>query len=556
MTDTNKIGADRNTAERQRTDYDVDQMYQNLVIHQEELSAQAEELKEAELKRRSAEILASKLFEALPVPYCVLNKRGQIEDSNQSFREITRNNDLSITSKPLSSYLRPISPILDALGSHATPDGEVQSTKQFELVNHAVRRTVPVKVHLTKVEVDYSTRFLLTFTDISSEIAVQNELEQAVELKSRFVANMSHEVRTPLHGIIGNLDLAKRAKTIEEIYPYLESAVRSSEHLVSVVNDVLDYSKLEAGSFALQNVFVSLNSILKDVTELMLPFASSKGLAAHFSSLDSDIEIHIDPVRLKQVLINLLNNAIKFTDAGHVSLATEWSTVTRETGRLSLRVIDTGVGVSSEDLSKLFEPFSQVGSAVSISAEGTGLGLSIVKKLVQLMGGSLRFDSEEGSGTQVSLNFTLRYRDPVKTAITQSNPRQVKPTDFRGLTLLLVDDSVMNRTVGYQMIEGNGGRCLLAENGLEAINLLRAEDESIDCILMDIHMPVMDGVEATKRIRMNSGWCDIPILAVTANVQESEKAEYLLAGVVDVLGKPFTLEDITSAVHRALTLGG
>ena len=537
-------------------DCDVDEIYQNLIIHQEELAAQAEELKEAELKRRSAEILASKLFEALPIPYCVLNKRGQIEDSNQSFREITRNNDLSRTGKPLSSYLRPISPILDALGSHATPDGEVQSTKQFELVNHTVRRAVPVKVHLTKVEVDYSTCFLLTFTDISSEIAAQNELEQAVKLKSRFVANMSHEVRTPLHGIIGNLDLAKRAQTIEEIHPYLESAVRSSEHLVSIVNDVLDYSKLEAGSFALQPVFVSLNSILKDVSELMLPYASSRGITAHFSSLDSDIEIHIDPVRLKQVLINLLSNAIKFTDAGSVSLSAEWSAITQDTGRLSLSVIDTGVGVSSDDLSKLFVPFSQVGKASSISAEGTGLGLSIVKKLVQLMGGSLRFDSAEGKGTQVLLNFTLRYRDPVKTAITQSNPRQVKPTDFRGLTLLLVDDSAMNRTLGRQMIESNGGRCLLAENGLEAIHLLRTEDESIDCILMDIQMPVMDGVEATKRIRMNSDWRCIPIFAVTANVQEAEKTEYLLAGAVDVVGKPFKLDDIASAVHNALAPGG
>jgi PAS domain S-box-containing protein len=384
------------------------------------------------------------------------------------------------------------------------------------------------------------------FFDITSQKQLQSELEKskivaenAAKAKELFLTNMSHEIRTPLNVIIGmTRELGKENLTHTQ-KKYLTHSEASAFHLLSIVNNVLDMSKIEAGEFTLDLNDFSLSAVLSNVKSILSSRAQSKNIVFKVN-VDSTIATAFvgDSIRLSQVLINLLGNSIKFTDEGFVSLDVSIIKTNKYYEELKFEISDSGIGMSEEFQKDIFSKFTQESSKSNRNYEGTGLGMSISKEIVELMGGSIHVKSQKGKGTQISFSLNLPIGNEQKFIKIDSKTKRV---DISKLKVLLVEDNEMNRFIARQsLLQAN---CVVCEavNGIDAIEKLRSED--FDIVLMDIQMPKMDGVEATKIIRQEMD-CKIPIIALTANAFKHDIDLYLSIGFNDFLIKPYKEEDL------------
>jgi PAS domain S-box-containing protein len=389
----------------------------------------------------------------------------------------------------------------------------------------------------------------------ANEMAAQ--AESANMTKSEFLANMSHEIRTPLNAIIGFSDMMLKTALSPKQDDYIRKTQASGRSLLRIINDILDFSKIEAGRLEIEQIDFGLDDVLTDITAISLQRARKKRLGVLFN-LAPDIPRQLigDPFRLGQVLINLLDNAVKFTETGEVDLSVTLEEHTGDEVTLHFAVRDTGIGMSTEQRDKLFHPFTQADGSTTRRFGGTGLGLSISKRLVEMMGGEITVESEPGRGSTFS--FTARVRQSqnkttVKTTVTG------EACDLLGMRLLLAEDIEVNQQIAVELLEGMGAQVELANNGREALEKVMAPGAAYDAVLMDIQMPEMDGYEATRRIRADGRFVDLPIIAITAHAFAEERQKALEAGMNGHITKPIDqaamFATIGSFYHRKEGVG-
>jgi signal transduction histidine kinase/CheY-like chemotaxis protein/HPt (histidine-containing phosphotransfer) domain-containing protein len=394
---------------------------------------------------------------------------------------------------------------------------------------------------------------------------------QASEAKTRFIANMSHEMRTPMNSIIGFSELAINNKVPPETKDYLDKILINSELLLQLINDVLDISKIETGGMELENAPFDLHELLTSSHTMIIPRAQEKGVNLYFYAEPSIGKNLIgDSLRLRQVLVNLLSNAVKFTGksgmvkASAIVIGGEPSESSDEVGApyndgavtIRFEVKDSGIGISPEQLEQILQPFTQADMATTRRFGGTGLGLAISKNIIEKMGGKFMVESMLGVGSKFSFEVTF---DTVEAVADDSSGKALAETDnshFKG-EVLICEDNDMNQQVLCEHLKRVGVKADVAENGREGFNMVRRrhdkKEKPYDLIFMDIHMPVMDGLEAAKLIiELDTG---VPIVAMTANVMAHDRELYKKIGMKDCLGKPFRVQELYSYLARYLMPG-
>ncbi|GAB6126065.1 PAS domain S-box protein [Humidesulfovibrio idahonensis] len=382
--------------------------------------------------------------------------------------------------------------------------------------------------------------------------------EAATKAKSEFLANMSHEIRTPLNGVLGMLQLLKGGATPEEQTRFVGMALDAGRRLLDLLNDILDFSRLEAGGTVLAREPFQLREVCAGVVNVLGFVSRSKGLSLRSDMDDSVPEFFVgDEARLRQILFNLVGNSIKFTPAGFIRIGA-WArpcATNPQISHLHLWVSDTGVGIEDEKIGYLFERFTQSDASYARRYEGAGLGLAIVKRIVSLMDGSLCVESDLGAGTTVHVALPMTIAPALaalKQAATQTAPRFAVPhAPAPGLRILVAEDDEISLLSTQVMLRRMGHVCVAAANGREAIEALERED--FDCVLMDVQMPDMDGVEAVQIIRAMPELGErakVPVIALTAHAMEGDRERFLAAGMDDHVAKPVQQDELEAALGR------
>ncbi len=370
--------------------------------------------------------------------------------------------------------------------------------------------------------------------------------EQSAQAKSEFLANMSHEIRTPMNGILGLLHLLNATPLQNDQKNYVQKTLFSANNLLRIINDILDFSKIEAGKLEIEATPFTLDQIFREVYDLYAVPSKEKGLNLQLDTQGIGSEIFLgDPLRLKQILFNLTSNAIKFTQEGCISLEAQVLERHDDSIRCRFACKDTGIGLSQSQMDRLFSAFSQADSSVTRKYGGTGLGLAISRNLALMMQGEMWVESVQGEGT--TFFFTAVFSLGDENALHEAEQLSMEEADIQGVGhLLLVEDNEINQLIAEELLRSVGYTVDTANNGQEAIDLLQAK--SYDLVLMDIQMPVMDGLTASKTIREMPAFNDIPIVAMSAHAMTGDKEISLAHGMNDHITKPIVPETLYSSL--------
>ncbi len=396
-------------------------------------------------------------------------------------------------------------------------------------------------------------------TDITERVRYQEQLiqakkiaEDAKKLQEQFLANMSHEIRTPMNGIQGMTDLLLETYLNNEQKDFARTIKRSSDNLLVIINDILDFSKIQAGKLTIEKIDFSFNEVLENIQAIFRHRITEKGLGLHVN-VNDDVPVMLsgDPYRLNQILVNLLGNAIKFTDKGEINISISIEYETSDEVLLKFIISDTGIGIQTNKINEIFESFTQASADTSRKYGGTGLGLAITKQLLELQNGKISVESEINAGTTFQFSIPYGYSNKTNDALFFGK-KDIKNYSslLEGKRILVAEDNEVNQKVICHVLKKAGGRVDIANNGLEAISFLK-DSNDYSLIIMDLQMPEMDGYAATKYIR-NVMKLTTPIIAMTASALKGEKSKCIAMGMNDYLSKPFDFNYLYKRISQLL----
>lgn len=480
-----------------------------------------------------------------------MNKLQKVDSLfRSSFDELVE----SIFQRPLSSELTPERMPLSNLGDYIDL---YRDKKHLETrIAHLKNQIEGLTDELQTIE----AKELVLRRNEKNLLQEKSMLKKACENKSLFLANMSHEIRTPMTGIMGSLEILQETDLSPDQKKYLKIIETCTHSLLAVVNDVLDYSKIEANELKIESIDFNLKEIISQVRDILIFKAQEKGIdfTTHIVH-NVPIWLKGDPLRIRQVLLNLAGNAVKFTQSGHVAIEVTLESENDRSVTLLIKVKDTGAGISQEQQEQLFQCYSQINPEVTRRFGGTGLGLAISKKLTDLMNGRIGVESVEGEGSEFW--FSVPLTKQVGTRKHQGDlfrigqkPALAARTKHQNLSLLLVEDDVINQKIASILLEKEGFAVTVAENGSKALEILQSN--MYDAILMDVEMPGLNGYETTRRIRemgTNSQAGAIPIIAMTAHAMSGDREKCLSAGMNDYISKPINIPVLSEILDRYLS---
>ncbi|MEN7972604.1 MAG: transporter substrate-binding domain-containing protein [Verrucomicrobiota bacterium] len=497
-------------------------------------------------------------FENSPDPIYILDREGAIIAANSRACKFLKMEKNELLTKTVYDIVPPeFHPSVDD-NMRMWFSGEL---KQCEGISMASDQSVtPVELAGKLIELDQQPALQLHARDITLHKEAEEKMREAKEMaeqarlaaegasqaKSEFLANMSHEIRTPLNGIVGMVQILSETPLSSEQVNYTETILHSTSSLLKIINHVLDISKVEAGQMDIRNSPINLRELCDEIHLRFSPQAEQKGINLTCSCHNETPSwVIADEVLVKQVLANLIGNATKFTHKGSVALHIECRKKDSTNTDLLFTVIDTGIGIPEEQQAIIFDKFTQVDGSAKRMYGGTGLGLAISKKLVELMGGEIGMTSSQEKGSTFFFNLTLQQTDPL-VATRKPKAATANRPDTR---ILLVEDNKVNQTVAKAILRKVGFLVDVAENGKDAIQQIQNKDYNI--VLMDCQMPIMDGFEATSRIRaMDGDIAKIPIIAITAHAMKDDKRKCLESGMDDYLSKPFNRQELINIVNK------
>lgn len=493
-----------------------------------------------------APIARDLVFESIEDMVVVLDNNKRIIDINLSASKILGRDEFKIIGKSVSE-------IIPELGELPDKDIEIMD-RNIILTQKEEKRYFEFKNTQIYDKKNKAIGSLVLLHDITEHEKIMSELrisrekaEAANRAKSNFLANMSHEIRTPMNGVLGMIDLMKGTKLDEEQNENLEIMKNSAQALLTILNDILDYSKVEAGKMELENTDFNVKQMVNDVVKIFSFQASEKKIDLSYNIDDEIPDMLIgDPLRLRQIINNLISNSVKFTSEGYIKVGLK--AIKKNSNGIVLRFIieDTGIGIPKEKLKNLFNSFEQIDSSRTRKYGGTGLGLAIVKNLVELMEGTIDVESDINKGSQFTIE--IPFKIIASTHLTQEKTEGViddKLTE-KEVNILLAEDNAVNQLIMKKMFRKNGWNINIAKNGRQVLEEL--ENNNFDIIFMDIQMPILDGYETTIEIRKKQ--IDIPVIALTANVMEEDREKCLASGMNDFISKPVIYTKVIEIINK------